>query len=1535
MPVPKRHRFPQSVRQGHDSRPPSAGLRLLAGACILGLVCLGISDAAAAAQRKNVRFEHLSREDGLSQSFVSTILQDRNGFMWFGTQKGLNRYDGYEFEIYPRGSGEQSFPSGEMVKAVIEDRDGALWIGTDGGGLARFDPRRGGLVVFRHDESDPTSLGSDRVRALVEDTDGRFWVGTEGGGLQLLSRASGAFETVSVATASGAETESTSIRALVEDGEGTLWVGTDGDGLLRVDRSTGLVEAMRSDPAEPGSLADDRIRSLLVDRRGRIWVGTHSGGLDRLDPDAGVFRHFRHERSGPRSLSAGVVWAIFEDRDGVIWVGTDGGLNQWLPEEEGFVRYANDPVDPYSLSHDRVLSIFEDEGGVLWVGTYRGLNRWNRSTEAFAHYKTGRDEASPLSNDFVTSFAEDPNGSIWVGTYGGGVNRLDRTTGRFDLVRHDPVEPASLSDDRVMSLHMDRGGTLWVGTFAGGLNELASGADRFTHYVSDPDDPASLSVDAVTSILEGGDGSLWVGTYRGGLNRLDRSSGSFRRYLEEPGGLGSDRVVALLEGRDGSVWIGTDGGGLARLDPATESFEQFHHESSDPQSLCSETAWVLAQDPEGDLWVGTPDAGLCRWSASDRAAGRVRFDRLSTRDGLLSDLVYGVVADDEGVIWITSDRGLTRFDPSLRTFDHFGPSHGLQEYEFNHGAALRTRSGEILVGGVNGFNLIDAGRIRPNTHAPRVHITRVLKLNQPLESPGPSWNGRELVLRHDESVVAFEFSGLDFASPRRNSYRYRLDGFDQDWVESGGLRRATYTNLAAGNYVFRAEASNNDGLWSVEEAQLRLRVRPAPWRTRRAYALYALIVGAALLAVARVQGSIRRHAREVAIANRDLSQEIARRRTKEEELESEKRKAQTYLDVAEVIMVVVDERGVASLINQKGVVTLGYPESEIVGRSWTDLVVPPERRAEVDAYLADPGEDSYREYPVLTRHGQERIIAWHTTRLWDEEGRPAGTLSSGTDLTHMHRLREAKEVAESANRMKSQFLANMSHEIRTPMNSVLGMIELLLESDLGDRERRFTATAQRSAKALLALLNDILDSSKIEAGRLELEAVELDPRKLIGGVVEMFAERAREKSLDLVSSLSSELPVSVVGDPTRLRQILANLVGNAVKFTDHGGVFVRVTTLESEPGNCRLRFEVEDTGIGIEPEALERIFQPFAQADGSTTRCYGGSGLGLSITRQLVELMGGEVGGDSRLGLGSRFWCVVSLRRGVGAPVLETTPEVSRGAAGERSLETLASARILLVEDNAVNREVLQAMLATLGGKAMIARDGVEAVAAAAEERFDLILMDCQMPRMDGFEATRRIRALETRARAGEGDAVGPEGTSRVPIVALTASAMSGDADRCLAAGMDDYLSKPFTKRQLVDLLRRWIGCGEGAGAGRGVPVVDEDTLHELLELGGSDPTRFLEQVVGIYFDSAAELLDRLRQGVADAAPGLVADAAHALKSGSATLGATALAEFCEELERSGRAGEVNRLEEGLHQLEKEYQLVREALETLCTRLAS
>ena len=851
-------------------------LRGLTGLIALALV-LWTNVAALAQPVPNVLFRHLSVDDGLSHEAVHSVLQDSQGLLWIGTQDGLNRYDGYDITVFTPDPHDPDSLANGWISCLFEDRAGNVWVGTNGGGLHRFLRDRGVFERFSTDPTDPFSISHNSVRVIYEDRAGLLWVGTDGGGLNRLDPESERFTRFAHNPSNPGSLSDDRVRAITEDGAGALWVGTDGGGISILAAGDDNFGHLRYQADTPYGLSADRVRVIRATTDGAIWVGTYENGLDRFDPATGRFSHFTQSTGGPAPLVNGRIRDLLEDSTGALWVATDGGLSRWISDARGFANFAHNPVDSRSLSDDRVTTLVEDAGGVLWVGTYNGLNKWNVAAGAFELYRRDGNALDGLGSDVVNAFTEDTHGNIWIGTYAGGLARMDAETGKLTRFVNDPDDPSSLSDDRVMALYADEEDHIWIGTFETGLDRLDPRTGQFRHYQHDPNDSTTISANGVTVIEPDRAGSsLWVGTYRGGLNQLDPDTGRFvhfRHAPDNPASLGSDSVLALQEDETGALWIGTDGAGVDRFDRRSGTFSHFRHQEDDPTSLSGNTASAIHQDSHGGLWIGTQGGGLNYWHPADRGALYPSFRWYGPGEGLASNNVYGILEDDVENLWISTSRGLTRLTPSTDRTKTYGNTHGLQGNDFMFGAYFQSRDGRMFFGGSNGFNVFRPSEVQDNRHAPPVILTEFLKFNRPVVL-GPRPDDDPIQLSYRDSVIGFEFAALDFAAPDQNTYRYRLDGFESEWNDVGDVRRATYTNLGAGEYTFRVQASNNDGVWNEDGLSVALKVGSPPWLSWWAILVYTLIGIGAIAVVARHQS--RRRERQAEYSHR-LEREVAAR----------------------------------------------------------------------------------------------------------------------------------------------------------------------------------------------------------------------------------------------------------------------------------------------------------------------------------------------------------------------------------------------------------------------------------------------------------------------------------------------------------------------------------------------------------------------------------------------------------------------------------------------------------------------------------
>jgi len=839
--------------------------------------------------KPSIRFKQLTIEDGLPQNGVQTILQDSSGFLWIGTQEGLVRYDGYSLKVFKHEPSNSYSLSDNNIISLIEDNQGNLWMGTSGGGLNHFNAKTQQFTHYRHQEGDANSLSDDDVMSLLEDSQGNLWVGTRGGGLNHFNAKTQQFTHYRHQTGDANSLSDDDVMSLLEDSQGNLWVGTRGGGLNYFNLKNQQFTHYRHQAGDVTSLSNDNVWSLLENSQGNLWVGTRGGGLNYFNPKTQQFTHYHHQAGDVTSLSDDNVWSLLEDSQGNLWVGTRGGLNYFDPKTQQFTHYRHQAGDITSLNDDDAMSLLEDSQGNLLVGTRGGgLNYFNPKTQQFTHYRHQAGDVTSLSDDNVWSLIEDSQGNLWVGTLGGGLNHFNPKTQQFTQYRHQAGDVTSLSDDNVLSLLEDNRGNLWVGTH-GGLNYFNPKTKQFTHYRHQAGDITSLSNDNVWSILEDNRGNLWIGTH-GGLNYFNPKTQQFTHYRHQAGdanSLSDNFVYSLLEDKRGNLWVGTLGGGLNHFNPKTQQFTLYPNQAGDANSLSDDKVLSLLEDNRGNLWVGTPD-GLNLFNKET-----AKFKRFTIANGLPNNVIYRIEEDKQGYIWLSTNQGLSRMAPKAETFRNYDVGDGLQSNEFNGGASLKSKSGELLFGGINGFNRFYPENIKDDTSPPTVLITEMLLLNEsvpiiPVDNkisannednifslPQAIHQTKAITLTHQDNIIAFEFAALHFSNPEKNQFAYQLVGWDKDWVNTDYRnRRATYTNLPDGDYAFRVKASNADGYWNEEGASLQITVLPPPWKTWWAYTLYGLFLLSLVLAFIHSQ---RKKVIFVQTVNAQLEHKVAER----------------------------------------------------------------------------------------------------------------------------------------------------------------------------------------------------------------------------------------------------------------------------------------------------------------------------------------------------------------------------------------------------------------------------------------------------------------------------------------------------------------------------------------------------------------------------------------------------------------------------------------------------------------------------------
>ena len=1237
---------------------------------------------------QNIPFANLTTKDGLSNNKVISILQDKTGFLWFGTEDGLNRFDGYEFKVYRNNPADSNSISGNNIWSLFEDEEGNIWIGTKSGDLNRYDHNK---EIFTHWKIRSSVVRENSITAIYKSTKDIIWIGTYQTGLYSFNEKNDELENWNYKPDDKKSISNNFITSIVEDNGGYLWISTyNGLNKFNPGKNHGYFLKFYYEQRNQNSLSSNLIWSITKseDDSNLFWIGT-ANGLVSLDISKNIFT--RIPFTSENSLQFGnSVASIVEEKINdltILWISTYGGLVHLNLENGESFRFIKRKNDPVSLISNEINFVIKDRSGVIWLATENGLSSFSKKAMKFNNFfgQIGIDKFDELQKMNVKSAIQDSDGSLIFGT-SNGVYSLINSDKQLKIKNYSSSEKTN-----VWSLVKGINNLTWVGTYGRGLEQLNLKNGTMKNLVIESPTFKTSAYDYLKSLFYDENNNLWIGFWGGGLGKLDPVTGNYKIWItepENPRSISHNDVWAIHKDQKGRLWIGTNGGGLNLFeDTDGGKFHRWIDILDKTKQLSSNSIYTIRESINGKnikesgetvLWVGTSN-GLNKifiHNSSDLynlRSLKIEVNSFSTKDGLADNSIKSIIEDKNGDLWIGTNSGISFFDAAKNSFTNFTNSDGVIGSEFNSGSALYSKEGMMYFGSADGLNVFNPDHIKQSEYTPPIVITDFQIFNQPVKVNEDSplkesiLSTEEIILSYSQNVFSFQFSALDYNSPQSIQYAYMMEGFDKDWVYSGERRFITYTNLDAGTYSFKVKATNSDGIWGENIKSISVTVNQPWWRTGWAYIIYSLLIVVGIFTARKIE------------ANR-------------------------------------------------------------------------------------------------------------------------------TRLRNKLKMREfeAKKQKELEN-LKSRFFANLSHEFRTPLTLIRGPIDELISGNAADNQGEYFELIKRNSEKLQELIDQLLELTQLENAAIPLKAKQEDLINILRGSLHSFDSLSKEKGIKI--SIKSEFDKLICWiDRDKLEKIVNNLLSNAFKFTSaEGEISINIFRETNKRGEFAV-VRISDTGIGLAKDKLKNIFDRFYQVDDSTRKKYGVSGIGLALVKELVDLHKWDIEVKSELGKGTGFYLRIPLSeaylqegekeyeqssdREKRETVLLSTNNLNQESIEKEIEQELAEKQrllnakplILIVEDSEDVRLYLTGLLKN-DYKLKEAFDGEDGIRKAAELMPDLIISDVMMPSMDGFEFCKKIKSDWE--------------TSHIPVILLTAKASSQSKIEGLETGADDYLTKPFSSKEL------------------------------------------------------------------------------------------------------------------------------------------
>jgi ligand-binding sensor domain-containing protein/signal transduction histidine kinase len=1109
------------------SRVYRKGLMRIFHFLIILLVC-----GASVRYNPRLDFERFSVERGLSQNVVEAIHFDRYGFIWFGTQDGLNRFDGFSFKTYYYSPRHPNSLSHNYVTCITQTDSLTLWVATYGGGLNKFDLTTEQFTSFTIQSPVSQRMPDNVVYHIYNEGDSVLWLGTKAG-MARMRLATLEVEHYSAGSATNQLSDPT-VYAIKRDKKGRLWVATR-NGLNRMDESNGTFVKYFHEPQVAHSISSDDIRVLLPGKDGHFYIGTRTGGINRYHEDSDSFQN--HATGHLPKLPNSYVRALHQTESDKMWIGTFGGGFHWWDFTTGALyTYLHDPASAKSLSDNRVVAIGSDPSGSVWIGTHGGgVNRVNPYARRFQLFQRSEENPTLLSDNAVNAIFEGKDGTLLIGT-DKGIDRVKKTRhlDHFDHDFEDFLHP-SVGEKRVWSMYQDASGKVWVGIWGEGLYLLDILTGKLKeNYRHQPDNPASLTTDYVEVIREISPGVLWLGMIGdGGVCILDTRTGQIQRVLHDEGqpeSLSNNRVHAITKDSRGRVWVGTDLGLELWLGEGNR-FRHFHSDPTDPKSINYNLIRVIHESRDGTIWVGTGGGGLTKITETN---GDFVFDFITTTDGLSNNNVSGILEDEAGNLWVSTFQGLNYYQLSTGRIIKFGLNDGLQGLEFFRNSFAKTSDGMMYFGGLQGLNAFHPQTIRINSYKPPVIITKVDILSRDTLTTLNPLSVRHITLYPRDYLLNIEFSALDFTDIPNNTYSYILEGFNDQWVELGNRRFVTFTNLPPGDFILHIRASNNDGVWNNEGVKIRITVVPPLWKRPWFRVILGLFIALSVITYVRLRLRSLKHAKV------DLEHKVKERTLELSELNS------------------------------------ALLEKQVMVNDQNEQIL--QQLEEIAAQRDD-----------IESTNKELLSAQEIIREQNEELKAINTQLEDQVNERTTALTDSNKRLLAVNHELDTFFYRASHDLKGPVATIQGLCYLAERENKDEVAGIYLQKIGHTAQHLSKVIFNLQKLNIIKTATLKPQMVHLVD--LIEFELEEVLPSAEDRA-DISFTVDATI-TTIETDANMMRIIVENMISNAIKFAKKDSQpEIRIEIHPAPmPGMVKILFK--DKGEGIAPELGSRVFDMF------------------------------------------------------------------------------------------------------------------------------------------------------------------------------------------------------------------------------------------------------------------------------------------------------------------------------------------------------